>query len=215
MPNNVTNYLTLDCPGGQSQVDKILEEIAYQKPIDWRYGDSQVNPRGGKHLSWGSGTFDFNSVILMPEDICRDCLLSGEKMKEMAGRDWYTWCCDNWGTKWNSYADYRVSSNKICFETAWSPVPKVIERLSQKYSDTLFTYEHYNEDIGSSIATSTWKNGCRLTYSGPLSHSKEAYELLFKIADRDAFCFGLRYDEIEQNYVWVDDDKTGDEEQEK
>lgn len=48
--------------------------------------------------------------------------------EETGYRDWYTWCTQNWNTKWNAYdyreGDYRAGQWEFYFCTAWdTPVP--------------------------------------------------------------------------------------------
>lgn len=81
-----------------------------------------------------------------------------ENIKNYGAKDWYEWCCDNWGTKWNS-GEPQVNGNIITFETAWStPVP-IIEKLSITYPNLEFTVKYADEDIGSNCGTYTMKNG--------------------------------------------------------
>lgn len=60
--------------------------------------------------------------------------------------DWYDWCIKNWGTKWNA-CNTIIKDNTITFETAWDPVPKLFEMLSQKYPDAKLHYEFADEQI--------------------------------------------------------------------
>ena len=53
----------------------------------------------------------------------------------------YDWCCENWGTKWNS-VDAYLSGNSICFYTAWSPCSPVIEALSALFPDVRIEYTY-------------------------------------------------------------------------
>lgn len=51
---------------------------------------------------------------------------------------WYDWRCLNWGSKWDlCYCEaslWQITNDlTLIFETAWSPVCKVFEKLSKKY----------------------------------------------------------------------------------
>ena len=36
--------------------------------------------------------------------------------------NWYIWCNQNWGTKWNSYNLNIINKDCITFQTAWAPL---------------------------------------------------------------------------------------------
>lgn len=81
MPNHVENRLTFDC--SRERLQEILTAVS-------RDQDKEVD---GK---FGVGTFDFEKVIPMPEDIYRGNLGSAER--ELYGKkNWYDWSVWNWG----------------------------------------------------------------------------------------------------------------------
>ncbi len=52
--------------------------------------------------------------------------------------NWYTWCVQNWGTKWDCGDDSRIiyqddHSAIIVFDTAWSPPTPIVVRLGQQF----------------------------------------------------------------------------------
>lgn len=64
--------------------------------------------------------------------------------------DWYDWCCDNWGTKWNA-CDCVLTNNSrqdiaYEFQTAWSDPEPVILRLSELFPDAMITLSSAYED---------------------------------------------------------------------
>ena len=73
--------------------------------------------------------------------------------------DWYHWNVRNWGTKWDVAVDngsgYSNTSMEITdngsvmyrFETAWSPVPEALIKLSEMFPSLEFDYE-YEEEQG-------------------------------------------------------------------
>lgn len=73
--------------------------------------------------------------------------------------DWYNWNVRNWGTKWdiavmdnNEYPDTTVEITEdgsllYHFNTAWSPVMEILNRLTQMYPSLEFDYE-YEEEQG-------------------------------------------------------------------
>jgi hypothetical protein len=72
---------------------------------------------------------DFEKILPMPKE-----LKGTESPTDKP--NWYDWCNENWGTKWNSY-DGNVTENGIGFNTAWSPPVGVIVALSKRIGKSL------------------------------------------------------------------------------
>ena len=78
--------------------------------------------------------------------------------------DWYSWSCDNWGTKWNASSSYLHDNNILEFETAWSnPYPVLLE-LSGKFTDIKFIVEYADEDIGSNCGRYVLQGGTQIEF---------------------------------------------------
>lgn len=94
------------------------------------------------------GLIDFNKVIPMPES-------------EEA--NWYHWCIENWGTKWNARLNTSLNFNDddtvILFVTAWSTPEPIIYALSKRYPDIDIVCEFADEDIGYNCGRYGFKNG--------------------------------------------------------
>lgn len=107
--------------------------------------------------------FDFNKIIPMPETIFRGDI--GRKEKEEYGdNNWYTWCVNNWGTKWNatevSVVEGSATEDKIIlFNTAWATPMPIMFALSKKFSDVEFEIAYADEDIGNNCGNITLLNG--------------------------------------------------------
>ncbi len=74
--------------------------------------------------------------------------------------DWYSWCCDNWGTKWNA-SDTEVSGNCVWFQTAWSCPEGIIQKLAEicvKYN-VAFKGCFADEDAGSNSGEFSSRGG--------------------------------------------------------
>lgn len=119
------------------------------------------------------GEFDFNAIIPMPEHqpdpkkpnaFFADGNLGQEERKKFGSNNWYDWSNDNWGTKWNasdSYGTRPYAEGKpaeISFNTAWSPVPDLIDTLSTQFPTLTFEYS-YSEEGMMFAANLTIKNG--------------------------------------------------------
>lgn len=85
---------------------------------------------------------DFNKILPMPK-----------------GVSWYDWSIANWGTKWNSYDNEKISDNEIRFQTAWDGIVELIKRLSQNYADLNFIYNYADEDLSYNFGKLEIKNG--------------------------------------------------------
>lgn len=113
----------------------------------------------------------FDSAIELGKKYLMNIAKTGHKT-------WYRWSVDNWGTKWNAYSSKMTHPNCIEFQTAWSGVPKLIEKLSLIFPDVSFEYEFADEDSGSNCASYKIFNGV-ITGNPIENRSKEAYELYF------------------------------------
>ncbi len=93
---------------------------------------------------------------------------------------WYDWCCDCWGTKWNSYENEREDEDTISFETAWSNPQPVMLKLSEMYPDA--TIEHWwaDEDMGSNDGYRVYRGGQIVDGDYCDSCSHDAYEVYVK-----------------------------------
>lgn len=94
---------------------------------------------------------------------------------------WYNWSVKNWGTKWNAYytPDDRDKDNIIYFQTAWSGVPHLICKFSEKFPETTFQYAYADEDTGSNVGKYSFRDGHHKVYE--LKTSDESYELAFEL----------------------------------
>lgn len=114
-------------------------------------------------------------------------------IKKYGFKTWYDWSIKNWGTKWNAYSCNKISENIFQFETAWSGVPELIEKISKEFPEVAIMYKYSDEDTGSNCGIGEFKNG-EISFRELENRSKEAYELAFE----------LRPD-YKENYKLVDD----------
>jgi len=115
------------------------------------YGDNPDQIKEVKKTLAGKETcFDFNNIVPMPKELKETTAPNPEpdsfeakRLRKQHGHDnWYDWCCDNWGTKWNS-SDATLSEDgdglEYEFQTAWGPPIKVIEAIREQYPDLSVT----------------------------------------------------------------------------
>jgi hypothetical protein len=74
-------------------------------------------------------------------------LLYERNIKKYNHKTCFTWCIENWGTKWNALmpeTQPEVPPNIIEFFTAWSPPVEAIRKLSSLFGDVTLTLDFYN-----------------------------------------------------------------------
>lgn len=65
--------------------------------------------------------------------------------------DWYSWSCDNWGTKWSGIVDdIDFERHTLFVRTAWAPPLPIFQKLSEK--EQLIIYVEYAEEQFSAYA---------------------------------------------------------------
>jgi hypothetical protein len=152
MPNYCFNEITIKGPKA-----KVMELVGFMRG----HGNSED---GELH------EFDFNKAVPYPEEFRRldeyERRLGQRKAKDskcMPVKDGYNhggyeWCCDNWGTKWNSMGSAGASSVEhhksgisvayYSFDTAWSPCVPVIRALAERFPELHFSIHYKEEGMG-------------------------------------------------------------------
>lgn len=103
---------------------------------------------------------DFNNLLEYPivyrerdED---SVTLSKEAFKEKYGDNLdgynsggYDWCIKHWGSKWNAKDVVWVPQQKtLYFDTAWSPVFKIVSALHKRFPSINISFEYYERGVG-------------------------------------------------------------------
>ena len=64
----------------------------------------------------------------------------------------YSWCVENWGTKWPLYdfspIDRTSTGIQVGFQTAWEPPLPIINKMSEEFPELLFTLTYIEEGVG-------------------------------------------------------------------
>ena len=180
MPNWVFNSLVVS--GDKVSLDKLRDQL--NQPVTKHFPNHKWNE---ETKSWeytpdtqvySNPVFSFWNVIA-PTDIEAYYGESYKSDKENimeqvqdgfdVGMDWYNWNVRNWGTKWDICASdgdkYSNTTLEVTedgdlmyhFETAWSPVLEIIDKLAKMYPELQFDYE-YEEEQGWG-GTHTWVDG--------------------------------------------------------
>lgn len=114
--------------------------------------------------------------------------------------DWYDWCRDNWGTKWNAYHTQINNLEKadIYFDTANAAAPQIIKALSEKYPDHKFEYEYAEEQAGINAGYYDYENGIAVKFEEYADGCKEAYQMYFALwGQEDEYKFNPKTDTYE------------------
>ena len=225
MPNNVTNVIKFDCEEEKflEIAESVKRDDGYLGSVDF----NKLIPMP-EELDISSGSLGMSGYKLYKEYLAEiDGVRSKEKrnairnkylnksedapealelgkkyydnLKKYGAPTWYEWCCDNWGTKWNAYDCSHAENNTLYFETAWSGVPAIVKRLSEKYPEVKIDYSWADEDIGRNVGRVIVQAGSIKDITIPEAGSKEAYEMS---ADIIGFCL----DEV--GFVLSGDGKT-------
>ena len=100
--------------------------------------------------------------------------------------DWYNFCLDKWGTKWNvdpseCYIDeLQDGTLKITFDTAWSTPAEIWQELANKGLN--FKVAYADEDLGNNFGILEVKNGLGFVekFEGKTDDEKLVISILIK-----------------------------------
>lgn len=103
-----------------------------------------------------------------------------EYLEKYGADNWYNWAITHWGTKWDVYdvGEWQQEDNKatIIFQSAWSPVSKVILVLSERFPELTFTLKFADEG-GGFLGYETYAEGVLADQSEVNWTSDEGIEL--------------------------------------
>lgn len=99
---------------------------------------------------------------------------------------WFGWCCENWGTKWNSSGLERIDDDTIAFNTAWSNPEPIIAALSAQYPDRMIEHWWADEDTGENTGYRCIQDGCRddVPYDSGSQEALETYVMCWGMDER-------------------------------
>jgi hypothetical protein len=144
MPNWTAN--TIRAEGGLHDLEAFLKAVEGENGV-FDFSRLIPVPELLKHTSSGYCTIDGEEVtswyVIDPEkqleggnaNVRRFTAEEEAALKEIGANNWYDWCCENWGSKWNAcspeitercLADGYV---EIRFDTAWSVPMPVLEMM--------------------------------------------------------------------------------------
>lgn len=128
--------------------------------------------------------FDSKEVMFKNE---KEVLAYGKRALDnfvkYGAKDWYDWCCENWGTKWNAcHTQINDFENaEIYFDTAWSAVPYIIAKIAELHPECKIEYEYAEEDVGANAGYINFEGGVITSDEHYEDFSKEAYEMYFSL----------------------------------
>lgn len=125
--------------------------------------------------------------------------------------NWYGWCIDNWGPKWNAYycSEFNEATEnctKISFNTSYSAPHSVVKKLSLMFPDVEIVHEWADQDFGVNLGRKTLKSGEEIERFKP-NLGKEAFEFGKKVWGLEKLEeVGLTLNATGNNYVSIWDD---------
>jgi hypothetical protein len=213
MPNHITNILTIEAD--DELVSLIREEMSGENGVFidfskiWPLPEELLNTQSPAKIvsqedydafiarvEAGDLTKyekDFGVVRPLTQEMHDDLIM------KYGHAEWRSWQVENWGTKWNAYNQDELSENVISFETAWSTPHSLIERLSMRYPDALFTVKFADEDFGSNTGQYTYKNGEASEVYVPQSGSLEAYRAAIEVMGEGRLAYYLEDENLEES----------------
>ncbi len=165
MPNWCENILTVE--GGEKDVQR-FKGLAKPKEgmtdtdlsLDSLYPapDEIKNTVSGGNVIDGVYVKVWREVNGKPVAIPKNEL--NAMQKKYGATNWYTWCTEHWGTKWDVQAELLNAPDFLVyrFETAWSPPVKWLEKVAQDFPALRFVLQ-YDEPMMGFTGTAIYEQG--------------------------------------------------------
>lgn len=106
----------------------------------------------------------YSAVLTTDTDVIAIGKLYLENKEKYGATTWYTWCIENWGTKWNvpdAVLDSESDTELVYyFNTAWSAPIAVLQTLSEQFPDVLIELDStYEDDMPYNIYVTEFQKG--------------------------------------------------------
>ena len=129
-----------------------------------------------------------------------------DNLEKYGFTNWYPWCLQNWGTKWNAYNLENEKNDEdhsfIYFQTAWSSPIDLMQKLSNHIPNITLKLDYADEDTGCNCGCFIFRSGSITESFIPENQSNEAYELAFKLFPESAKYYEL----VDGKYEQIDED---------
>lgn len=225
MPNHVTNRLEINANSetvqkvmnflkGKNEVDgmpcyidfnKIIpmpEELLIETSSNGKLGMQYLIAKQRKPFNSPDDLKAIQWVDGLQEETKKEVLQLGasylSNLKKYGYPTWYEWSINTWGTKWNAYDQYFEEPNILWFDTAWSGVPLLIQKLSEIFPEVEFHYAYADEDLGYNVGRGIIKNG-EIDMTIPDGGSNEAFEIMLFVKPYMEEYFEL----TDEGYRWA------------
>lgn len=152
MPNWCSNELSVS--GEEHEVQKFrLKVESKESCLDFE--KISPIPKVFKNISTGGCTIGGKQVHIWKTVNGKNIAIPKRTLeawkKKYGSCDWYDWCVNNWGTKWNAN-DAQCNDDGDCvwyrFETAWAPPIQWLEKASKKFPKLNFKLKYEEEGMG-------------------------------------------------------------------
>jgi len=138
MPNHVRNDLTIK--GEPHILRDIVEFMRGETPFD--FNKLIQCPPILQEMHTGSTEIDGKQFDNWRVIDGKEVGLTAKEAKDLLAKygatDWYDWCCENWGTKWNAYSVKKPKltgkSLRFSFDTAWASPTPILQALANKFN---------------------------------------------------------------------------------
>lgn len=138
MPNHARTKLSID--GDKADIDAIIDLMKGEKTA-FDLGKVKPMPSALDGIHTGSTTIDGVLVHQWREVAGKAVAIPDDEMARLEAEhgttNWYDWCVEHWGTKWNAYdvKDWRRDEYgaSINFNTAWCDPRPIFDALAAKF----------------------------------------------------------------------------------
>lgn len=108
-----------------------------------------------KHFISADKFLPYPRSFKIEDEVADDLLKQGISIINGYNSGGYEWCLQNWGTKWGIYNDSIKISKltgkngklKFNFNSAWSPVNKIVIAMSQQFPLLHFELKYYERGM--------------------------------------------------------------------
>lgn len=190
--------LMITCGSNVDNAIAVLEDdqTKFQEMLEWPW----VKQEGLRT------TLEVKNYLLgsLKESDFEEARMSIMNVQLYGTKNWYDWCINTWGTKWNAY-DQSIENNIITFDTAWSTPFPVILQLSAQFPEALFKVNYADEDIGANCGRYVLQSGLVIEEYEPESGS-EAIKFANKIKGNEDDSFIDDFLNEDDQYVTYHED---------